>query len=311
MLLLAWVAGTDFAIRQYFKGGRMSMWDKTFERQLLASNDYRGFLRLFFNKQGGWEKPRPLSYQEFATKAGFASKSFMGDVVAGRKRLTRDSVERVHSGLKLTASWREFLECLIACDEESFRRGDKDRDFYVEQLRRCRKKMSLQKSQKSLRADSTAVKIFLQKDFPTVYAALGSEDKGATLDEIRSRTNLRAAQLRPILDAMKNANLISENLETSRYLPLTASLDMAELKSAEVFKVDYFQAIERTRKRFPTQSASRKSLFMNQTFSASSQQLEELKARLAEVITEFAEQAESAEGDTVAEICIGFTNSAG
>ncbi len=47
---------------------------------------------------------------------------------------------------------------------------------------------------------------------------------------------------------------------------------------------------------------------MTQTFSVSSDELGNFKERLAQLIESFADEAENPRGDSVAEICIAFTN---
>jgi len=47
---------------------------------------------------------------------------------------------------------------------------------------------------------------------------------------------------------------------------------------------------------------------MVQTISVSKSQLPKLREKMAELIVEFADSAENAAGDAVAEICVGFTH---
>jgi hypothetical protein len=65
------------------------------------------------------------------------------------------------------------------------------------------------------------------------------------------------------------------------------------LKDGEIFKSNFFRSIDKMKMRFDIQSRSDESLFMTQ---------------LTEVIENFASQAEIADGDCVADVCIGFTN---
>lgn len=47
---------------------------------------------------------------------------------------------------------------------------------------------------------------------------------------------------------------------------------------------------------------------MTQTFSVNSQKLNEFKKNLAELISDFAAESESVDGDAIAEVVIGFTS---
>lgn len=95
-------------------------WDLDFAEELLAATDFRQFILCFFKRHPGRNFPEPLTYQRFADLAGFASKSFMADVIAGRKQLSKVSFEQTAVALKLNPDWREYLFFLIAQERPAF-----------------------------------------------------------------------------------------------------------------------------------------------------------------------------------------------
>ncbi|NLE02187.1 MAG: TIGR02147 family protein [Fibrobacter sp.] len=62
--------------------------------------DYREFLEDFYHEQKARNKA--FSFQFFANKAGFKSKSFIKLVIDGKKNLTEESMEKLNNVLKLS-----------------------------------------------------------------------------------------------------------------------------------------------------------------------------------------------------------------
>lgn len=96
-------------------------WDSEFVKILLDAKNYRDFLRCFFLKRQKYKNPKRLSYQHFANLAGFSSRGFMNDVIAGRKQFSPDSFDRISVALKLNHIWKEYFYCLVAIDNFYFR----------------------------------------------------------------------------------------------------------------------------------------------------------------------------------------------
>lgn len=83
--------------------------------QLFEYMDYRLFLRDYY----AWKKAKsPLfSYQVFAQKAGFGSKSFLPHVIAGKRDLSRNSVYKICQALGLGEKESSYFEDLVAYNQ--------------------------------------------------------------------------------------------------------------------------------------------------------------------------------------------------
>jgi uncharacterized protein (TIGR02147 family) len=97
--------------------------------------DYREFLKDFYEEQKA-EKPS-FSYQWWADKAGFKSKSFIKLVIDGRKNLTDESLEKLNLVLKLAEKPFSYFKDLVAYNQVSTHALKK---FYFERLFRYRKR---------------------------------------------------------------------------------------------------------------------------------------------------------------------------
>lgn len=77
--------------------------------------NYREFLQDFYNEQKSLNKA--FSYQYFANKAGFKSKSFIKHVIDGKKNLTADSIEKLNNVLKLKDKSFSYFTDLVAFNQ--------------------------------------------------------------------------------------------------------------------------------------------------------------------------------------------------
>jgi uncharacterized protein (TIGR02147 family) len=99
--------------------------------------DYREFLEDFYNEQKGINKA--FSYQYFANKAGFKSKSFIKLVIDGKKNLTTDSIEKLNNVLRLTEKSFSYFNDLVSFNQA---KSVQERNFYFEKITQYNKRSS-------------------------------------------------------------------------------------------------------------------------------------------------------------------------
>lgn len=287
----------------------MSQWDISFKAKLLEAESYRDFLRCFFSK-GTWQRPRPLSFQEFANNSGLASKGFLADVIAGRKRLTPNSLPKVIVGLKLNREWANYLHFLVLAEEHSFdpRQKEPRKQHYLLRVGQIREKLTKSLVARKMNKTSPLISVILRPDFPETFAALGAEKTGASLDEIIARTRFDRAKVERLIDDLVHVGLAERDSRNKNVKPLALALEGFDLQNSDFFKKDFFRSLEKAKIRFEKQADSDGSLFMTQTFSVKGDQLPIFKRKLSDLVNDFASNAESDRGDTIAEICISFTN---
>lgn len=91
--------------------------------------NYREYLRDYYEEKKASDST--FSYQNFSRKAGFASKSFIFNVINGRKNLSRTSVVKICESLKLSKSRAAYFENLVYFNQAS---NFTERNFYFGKL---------------------------------------------------------------------------------------------------------------------------------------------------------------------------------
>lgn len=233
----------------------------------------------------------------------------MKDVLAGRKRITPLSVDRVAAGLGLDPLWHEYFRSLVAGEESAFHNRSQTKSFFEDQISLLRAKLSKRASKKSVdETQLSLIEVFLEQDFPEVYASLGDHVSGAGISEIMARSRLPRERVKFVLEKMEKLSLVSQNRKTGQYIARANALSARDLRSSRVFRQDFTRSLEKARHRVRTQGNSKSSLFMTQTFSVSRKNLGSLRKQLASLIESFALSSEEMNGDCIAELCLSFSN---
>ena len=100
---------------------------------IFSYQDYRQFLGDYYE-----EKKAILptfSYQSFSQKAGFASKSFVFNVIKGKKSLSRNSVVKLSIAMNLSKTEAAYFENLVYFNQST---DFTERNFYFEKLNAIR-----------------------------------------------------------------------------------------------------------------------------------------------------------------------------
>ncbi len=97
--------------------------------------DYREFIEDFYDEQKAENKA--FSFQYFANKAGFKSKSFLKLVIDGKKNLTSDSMQKLNNVLKLNEKAFSYFCNLVAFNQT---RSIQQRNYYFEKLSQYNKR---------------------------------------------------------------------------------------------------------------------------------------------------------------------------
>ncbi len=264
---------------------------------LLAATDYRGFLLAFYESN---KKNNPqFSYSYLAKKCSFSSKSFLKEVIDGKKNLTYESCAKILNGLSLPQNWKNYLESLIELEIAS---AESEKILIKKNLALLRQKLQ---QKKPVELKQNAGLYFKDKKWPYVYAALGNTQDGATLDQIRKRTRFSEMEIQRTLDFLLANNLVVK--KEMRYLPLENTNFFAELGQSPFFQNFFLQSILNTGDRAQKKFDSKQDLFFSMSFSVNSQKMAQFKTELAELLDRYTQSTEDPEGDRVAELVCGFS----
>lgn len=300
----------------------MKNWDFDFLNRALNCGTYRDFLSLFFTTSKiPRSNPKKISFQKFSTLAGYSSKSYPAEILSGKKNLQLSSVDKFAKGLNLNQNLTLFLSNLIQIEslrnEINFEINETHKKKIISNLLELENlninlRNKIFKNFKTKDINNKVLKsnlssVILQKNFPEIYCSMGSLEFGASLDDIKNRSGLPEKAILKIITQLLNEELISKI--NDRYFVVENSLDLNFLNTDEYFKYDFMRSLEKIKNKFDQQSKSHEALFLTQTFSVKKSRLQELRNKLIQTISEFSNEYEDSNGDTIGEICVSLTTS--
>jgi uncharacterized protein (TIGR02147 family) len=97
--------------------------------KLFTYNDYRKYLADYYGEKKA-NNPA-FSYQNFSKAAGFSSKSFVFNVIKGRKNLSRSSIVKMAEAVSLNATESAYFENLVYYNQA---RDHRERKFFFDKL---------------------------------------------------------------------------------------------------------------------------------------------------------------------------------
>ncbi len=115
---------------------------------IFTFTDYRKFLASYYEEKKA-ETPS-FSYQNFARKAGFTSKSAVLNVIRGRKNLSKASCLQLSEAMELNKQEAAYFEMLVSFNQA---KNFKERAFFFEKLNSVRPQSVEANSARRLRQD--------------------------------------------------------------------------------------------------------------------------------------------------------------
>lgn len=174
-----------------------------------------------------------LNLADFSRKAGFKSRSYLSEILSGKKGFSADSLRKFKRTLKVNNALADVFELLVQQEYPELRnKKQKDSDIQ-ESLNRLRSKIKLLTKSPSLLNDRTkeqVAKNVKSIDLIKTYAALGSLEKGSSLEEISKRLKLTPAyRIKLSLEKLCEFELCE--FKDNRYWPKESSIDVLGVQS--------------------------------------------------------------------------------
>lgn len=235
-----------------------------------------------------------ISISEFSKSAGFSSRSFISEYLSGRKKLSRESFNKIKSALKLSKNYKQFFSALVQLDQpELF----KNKDRVVLDLSSLSE--TLLKQEKAILKIRKPELIINKASLFKLYASLGKEDQGTTLSEIVKKTNMSFDEVQSGL------NLLIENqmahMMNQRYYPLSSKVDFLHLKEKELASLTQ-QICSEIKNEASDLVVQDQSLLFYSSFSMNSYDRVRFKERLREVIYNVMDEFQVDDGDIVQQV---------
>lgn len=257
--------------------------------RLLKKENYREFMKAFLQLRE--EAGKPLSYAGLSRQLGIKSRSYPRDIMMGQKRMTPVLLPKFISVFGLDANLKTYFIDLVEKDEPGCRVSGRSL-FEIEK--------SAERFKSRVRSESPTIRtedVYMTAEMPRVYAALGSVDKGASFIEITKRTAMDEVRLKLILDKMVEVGLVLK--KEKRYFALQIHLQMKELKTDQMFKQYFIKVANDVIYEAQKKMNSDDKLFFSSAFSVSAERMPDLKKDLRQLLSQYVEASEKAEGDKV------------
>jgi uncharacterized protein (TIGR02147 family) len=271
---------------------------------LVKAPHYRAFLQSYID----WKKSkkRNFGYASFAREAGFAARSYPRDVINGSRQLTASSIPRFVKAMKLTNEAVKYFQ-LLACQERpQLLDISSTKEDVAKQLCQSREKLIRQIENRNNAATKTTPKVFAQNYWPLIYASLGSEKQGASIEDISSRSRFSVDVCVSALNQMAKADVVRYCPKSKRYFMQNSHLIFQDLKENESFQSFFISSLRRAENKAKQSFNSEDRLFFASAVSMKKNQLHKYRKKLRDLLNSFAEEAEDANGEDIATIVCGF-----
>lgn len=235
-----------------------------------------------------------FNYSELARRGGFSSRSYIRQVILGEKNITWSSLDGICKAFDLSGDTKKYFTILW---EMSSLSDSKELAKYQKKLLTLTKQILRKK-------DIRDTSIYETEEWPLVYASLGSETGGASLEEIRKRSKLDSKHCVKILEMLDENDLIKNRNE--RYYPVCNHIALDKLGNDQFFKKYFIKKLNRLKKKTEESFNSDKDLFFQSTTCISSKKMTMFKQELRELMLKYIDSIEDNNGDTAVSFVVSM-----
>lgn len=237
-----------------------------------------------------------MSLSDLARAAGFG-RGFPGDVISGKRRLTLKSCQAFERALELPAPGRKLFRLLVAREERDLF-PDLSPAAIEKAITRIRE-MPWNRSHREAAVPRASRDRDMLSDpkVLAVYAAAGSPEHGALLEEIRSRTGLQDAEAKVVVSDLQRIGLLAER--GGRIHPTDFHLFLKGPGKDEFVLKVFRQACMLATQRAREALESEREMFFASSFCVDERRMPELKAALRKTVLRFVDESIDPEGSRV------------
>lgn len=269
--------------------------DSSFLQELAMAPTYRSFLSLLLQKRG--------AKAQLCRRAGFTSRSYLSELVAGKKGLSRDALSRVKTALNLPKPLPQLFENLVYQSEPSLRPSKFSEQSLQDQIAQIRHEVVNQVHRPIDKAEIVKPCVKSPQLFQ-VYAALGLPSEGASEKEVSLRTGLSPRQVNRHLKQLLELKAITQ--KGDRYFAPASQADninMEDSKSLSEMVRLVSQDIQKNRDNI---LSDLNSLTVYSAFSVQKNHLPQLKKKLQAAIYGVLDEYQDDRGNCVQQIFISL-----
>ncbi|KHD88399.1 MAG: hypothetical protein OM95_09750 [Bdellovibrio sp. ArHS] len=263
---------------------------------LLGASEARTFLKIALEIR--YRKRGRINLADFSRRAGFSSRSFISEYLSGKKGLSRESLNQLKATLKLPKHYKDLFTLLAYRDQPELI----NQKFTPEELEKkiAAIKSSIVRQTEILERIQNPERLISSPILFRVFAALGTEEQGATLQDIATRTKLTPGNAAEYLQVLMQEGVVV--FQDDRYFSPSMQMDFLR-RSTPTSLADLLKALcsQMLTDAEDIPQDPKNSLFYT-AFSIQSHQLPEFKERLREAISGVLDQYQDGQGDCIHEL---------
>lgn len=279
----------------------MSTASDALDQALLKAQNYREFIQLAMQ---GDNSAKALSFGEVARRAGFASRSYVRDIVAGRKRVSAKTLPRLVRAFNLSGDRKLYFSLMVFLEEPDLREASMTSERIKARMDLARKRLG-RRSKEATSVLSSAETLFDDRRTSQVFAAVHIDSDGATLESVARLTKLTEQSCGAILERLVARGVIE--LREDRYYCNDAHLVFDGLHRDYFFKRAYLTELSHLKQCVETNFDRRDHLFLKSTFTIPAAKAQQLREELRKLMVQFIDDTSGTpDDDSLANLVVGF-----
>lgn len=266
-------------------------WVQAQKRRVYQSKNWREFVESYWVLRN--KNDRKINYAELSRRCKYSSRAHIYELLTGKKKISAPVVVRLSEALRLKSTEKRLFALLA--EKETSSKVTKALDDSIKVLAA---KLILQTQINDSEIKMTEV--FSGYHVFSIYAALGSPEKGASLAELKSSTNINENLILTALEKFIATGCVEKNKD--RYFLTTVSLDLVNLGANLNFKEAFLRALDQIKPRAQRMEFFGSDLYFHTAIPIRKGTQKLLKERLRECIIDFIDKNDGGIGDEIVHI---------
>lgn len=262
--------------------------------RLVAAVNFREFLILVL----------PVVNQNQAAisrRAGFSSRSYFSEILSGKKGLSKDSLARLKTALRLPKLWAQFFDYLVFSEYPKLGPTSLTGEKIATRLQQLRKDLTQQPAEPDI---SRVLAYVHRPQVFQVYAALGDISLGASLNEIMQRTGLSQQAVHRALSQLLEFKAAEQ--KGDRFFAFASQADALNLNQPGALAEMLGTVCSDLQKNKDKIVSVPTNLTVYSAFSVQKEQLPLLKQRLQEAVFDVLDEFQVDRGNQVQQIFLSL-----
>lgn len=267
--------------------------------ELISAKTAGDFIKLWLDQEK--RSNRRFSFEAFSRKAGFASRSFVRQVLLGQKPLTVKSFPKFVKAMGLDKNHEKLLRLHLEAGHSEFNVAGKSLEEIKLEIQNVREKIQIKKTRKISQSQISTQKI---RELSTLLPFL-SRATGQTIEQISFRSGIPINELKNFTaSGIKNGMVLEKD---GFFFASERLIQLQETSRTILLKNHVNSGLNLMRDELNgSENISEEALFLRAQYSIEKDKMLEFKNRLRSLLVEFAEGTESDNGEKSVNLICGF-----